>query len=98
MITDVLKQEIKASILTQLGALLVMPALKKLKSLLDPADVGAVPLLGIDGLSFVGHGRSDARALVGALRTAHNACEADLLSSLQTTIKEKLAQAEQTPA
>ena len=92
MITDVLKAELKSSPIIQLGAVLVMPALKKLKGLIDPEDIGAAPLLGIDGLSFVGHGRSNARALVAALRTAQSACNADLLNSLQTVIQEKLAQ------
>jgi phosphate acyltransferase len=94
MITDVLKTELKASPFTQLGAALAMPALKKLKTLIDPEDIGAAPLLGIDGLSFVGHGRSNARALVAALRTAHQACEADLMSSLRNAIQEKLVLSE----
>jgi len=90
MITDILKTELKATPFTQLGAALAMPALKKLKTLMDPEDIGAAPLLGIDGLSFVGHGRSNARALVAALRTAHQACEADLMASLRKAIQEKL--------
>jgi len=95
MITDTLKTELKSSVFTQLGAALAMPALKKLKTLIDPEDIGAAPLLGIDGLSFVGHGRSNALALVAALRTAHQACEADLMNSLRTAIQEKLALSEQ---
>jgi len=94
MITDVLKSELKATLLTQIGAALAMPALKKLKTLIDPEDIGAAPLLGIDGLSFVGHGRSNATALVAALRTAQQACNADLLTSLRNAIPEKLASSE----
>jgi glycerol-3-phosphate acyltransferase PlsX len=94
MITDILKQELMSSPITQLGALLARPALKKLLKLMDPAEIGAAPLLGIDGLSFVGHGRSNAGALVGALRTAHQACEADLMTSLRSIIQEKLSQTE----
>jgi phosphate acyltransferase len=90
MITDILKTEIKASLVSKLGALLIMPALNKLKALLDPAEIGAAPLLGIDGLSFVGHGRSDARALVSAIRTAHQASQANLMDSLRTAIQQKL--------
>lgn len=90
MITEILKKELKSSVITQLGAAMAMPALKNLKKVMDPSEIGAAPLLGIDGLSFVGHGRSDAYALVGALRTAYNACEADLLPSLRTAIQEKL--------
>jgi glycerol-3-phosphate acyltransferase PlsX len=71
---------------------LAKPAFGEIKKLLDPAEVGAAPLLGIDGLVFVGHGRSDARALVNAIRTARQAVQADLLSALHAAIQERLAQ------
>ena len=57
---------------------------------MDPGEVGAAPLLGINGLVFVGHGRSDARALVSAIRVARQAVNANLLSALQTGIQAKL--------
>jgi glycerol-3-phosphate acyltransferase PlsX len=74
------------------GALLAKPAFTALKRMLDPAEVGAAPLLGIDGLVFVGHGRSDARAMISAIRVARQAVEADLLGALKVTLQEKLAQ------
>jgi phosphate acyltransferase len=97
MITDILKKEIKSSIVSQMGALLVLPALNKLKAMLDPSEIGAAPLLGIDGLSFVGHGRSDSRALVSAIRTAHQASQANLMNSLRVAIQDKLASTESAP-
>ena len=51
--------------------------------MLDPAEVGAAPLLGVNGLVFVGHGRSDAYAMVSAIRTVRQAVQADLLTALQ---------------
>ena len=57
---------------------------------MDPGEVGAAPLLGINGLVFVGHGRSDARALVSAIRVARQAVGADLLAALRTELKDKL--------
>ena len=59
---------------------------------MDPAEVGAVPLLGIDGLVFVGHGRSEAPALVNAIRVARQAIEVDLMTALRAAIQEKLTQ------
>ncbi|HNS36342.1 MAG TPA: hypothetical protein PKM01_01065, partial [Anaerolineaceae bacterium] len=52
----------------------------------------AAPLLGVNGLVFVGHGRSDARALVSAIRAAREAVQADLLGAMRTAIQEQLAQ------
>lgn len=91
LMTDILKQELKSTPITTLGALLAKPAFNRLKALLDPAEVGAAPLLGIDGLVFVGHGRSDARALVSALGVANHAIEINLLASIRTAIQDRLA-------
>ncbi len=59
--------------------------------MMDPGETGAAPLLGIDGLVFVGHGRSDARALTSALNVAHASVQANLLDSLRSGIQDKLA-------
>lgn len=92
LISDTLKQELVASLRTKIGAALAMPALNKLRKMMDPGEVGAAPLLGINGLVFVGHGRSDAHALVSAIRTARQAVQADLLSHLRGAIQSRLEQ------
>jgi len=51
-------------------------------------------LLGIDGLVFVGHGRSDSRALVSAIRLARQAVEADLLKAMRSAIQEQISRSE----
>lgn len=91
LLVDVLRQELMSSLQTKIGAALARPAFNVLKKMMDPAEVGAIPLLGIDGLVFVGHGRSDARALVNAIRVARQAVGADLLKALREAIQEKLS-------
>ncbi|MHC1784707.1 MAG: phosphate acyltransferase PlsX [Anaerolineaceae bacterium] len=91
LITEVLKEELKSSFITTLGALLAKPAFGKIKKMMDPGEIGAAPLLGIDGLAFVGHGRSDARAILSALRVAHTAIEINLIDSLREGIGSRLA-------
>jgi len=91
LITDILKEELTASARTKVGALLAKPAFGKIKKMLDPAEVGAAPLLGIDGLVFIGHGRSDARALLSAIRVARQAVEANLLEAVRSAIQVRLA-------
>jgi phosphate acyltransferase len=87
LITEILKQELMSSLATKIGALLAKPAFSKIKKLVDPSEVGAAPLLGIDGLVFVGHGRSDSHAIVSAIRLAHQTINIGLIQS----IKEKFA-------
>ncbi|MGV8050565.1 MAG: phosphate acyltransferase PlsX [Anaerolineaceae bacterium] len=86
LILETLKAELMSSTRTKIGAALSKPAFSKVKKMLDPAETGAAPLLGVDGLVFVGHGRSDARAMVSAVNQAKIAIEANLLSSLRGAI------------
>lgn len=90
MITDVLKEELMSSTRTKLGAFLAKPAFARMKNLIDPSEVGAAPLLGVDGLVFVGHGRSDARAIVSSLLLAEKAIKNGLLVNIKKNISEKL--------
>ena len=92
LIIDMLRQELMPAPRTKIGALLAKPAFDNIKRMIDPGEVGAAPLLGIDGLVFIGHGRSDARALVSAIRTARQAVEANLLGALRGAIQERLQQ------
>lgn len=90
-ITDRLREELMASWRTKLGALLAKPAFAGLRKDLDPREVGAVQLLGLNGLVFVAHGRSDAPALVSAVKAARRSVEVDLLGSLRTSIEQGLS-------
>ncbi len=92
LITDTIKVEMMSSLRTKIGALLAKPAFGAIKRMMDPGEVGAAPLLGIDGLVFVGHGRSDAKAMLSAIRTARQAVSADLLTALRSAIEERIAQ------
>ncbi len=73
-----------------LGGLLIKPAMSGIKKLMDPSEEGAAPLLGVNGLVFIGHGRSDENAIKNAVRVAKNAAEANILKSIQTAIEESL--------
>lgn len=90
LILDTLKQELISSTRTKIGALLAKPAFKQIRKLLDPSEIGAVPLLGINGLVFVGHGRSDAQAITNAIKVTHQAIKSNLLEELSNAIQKLL--------
>jgi glycerol-3-phosphate acyltransferase PlsX len=92
LITDMLREELMKTNRTKVGGLLARPAFGQIKQLLDPRETGAAPLLGIDGLVFIGHGRSDSYALLNAIRVARQAVEAGLLQAIRTAIQERLAE------
>ena len=91
LLVDVLREQLTSSTRTKIGALLAKPAFAEIKRMMDPAEVGAAPLLGVNGLVFVGHGRSDGRAILSATRTARQAVQVDLLGALRVAIQDKIA-------
>jgi len=76
--------------LAMLGGALIRPAMGKVRKLLDPSEEGAAPLLGVNGLVFIGHGRSDAFAIKSAVRVAKEAAEAKVLDAMKSAIEESL--------
>jgi phosphate acyltransferase len=89
---ETMKEKLTAApLLVKIGAVLVKPTLQSLRKLLDSSEEGAAPLLGINGLVFIGHGRSDALAIKNAVRVAKQAVEANVLASLRDEISRSLA-------
>ena len=88
--TDLLKENISANLIRKLGYLLSKQAFTVLKSKMDPAEVGAAMLLGVNGPVFVGHGHSNSRAMVSAVLRARSAVDAGLLPALRVEIQDKL--------
>ncbi len=91
LVVDKIREAIKTGgPLALLGGMLVKPALGKIKKLLDPSEEGAAPLLGVNGLVFIGHGRSNDVAIKNAIRVANAAARANVLESMKTAIEERL--------
>jgi glycerol-3-phosphate acyltransferase PlsX len=95
MLIDSLKQELMGSLRTKIGAVLAKPAFGSLRKMLDPSEIGAAPLLGVDGLVFKAHGRSDARAMISAIGTVRQAVDSDLLTKIRVAIQEQVQKLEE---
>lgn len=88
LLTDKIRETITGgSLLTKLGGLLIRPAMSSVRKILDPSEYGAAPLLGVNGLVFIGHGRSNARAVQVAVRVAKEAVEARVLEAMKSAIE-----------
>jgi glycerol-3-phosphate acyltransferase PlsX len=73
-----MKRELRRSLVARAGALLLKPALGRMRRRLDYAEYGGAPLLGVDGISIIGHGRSSAKAVKNAIRAAKISVERDV--------------------
>jgi glycerol-3-phosphate acyltransferase PlsX len=67
---ELVRRQVKVNLLAKIGALLLAPAFKDLKKNLDYAEYGGAPLLGIDGVSIICHGKSSPKAIKNAVGMA----------------------------
>jgi glycerol-3-phosphate acyltransferase PlsX len=78
----VIEKEIRSGTLTTMGGLLAKPALVKTKKLLDYSEIGGAPLLGVNGVVIIGHGRSNAKAVKNGIGVAKRAAEGRMLQAI----------------
>ncbi|MBC7264247.1 MAG: phosphate acyltransferase PlsX [Chloroflexi bacterium] len=90
LILTVLEREIKARPLAVLGALLARNAFRAVKRALDYSEYGGGPLLGVNGVVIVGHGRSNAKAVKNAVRVAMQSVQANLIGHIRSVIEASL--------
>jgi phosphate acyltransferase len=83
-----LKQHIEKSFKKKLGYLLMKEAFDELIKKTDYSEIGGAPLLGVDGVCVICHGRSDGRAIKNAISMAAGFVEKDLNESIKETMIE----------
>jgi phosphate acyltransferase len=64
------RREIGEHVLAKMGAFLLKPSLRRFKDRIDYSSHGGAPLLGVNGVAIIGHGRSTPKAVRNALRVA----------------------------
>jgi len=82
-----LKRHLLSNPLGKLGILLLLPTLKRFKKDLDYAEYGGAPLLGVNGVVIIGHGRSNAKAIKNAIRVAKEEVERKFNEKILEAIK-----------
>lgn len=86
-----IKQEFQTNLLTKLGALAAMPALKGFKNKLDPRKFNGAIFLGLRGVVVKSHGGTDAVGFSYALEEAFHEAKADSLARIQEGVADQLA-------
>ena len=89
MVTMLVKDAIKSNIISMLGGILVRKSIQNTARTLDPNEHGGAPLLGLNGIVVVGHGRSNSRAIRSAIKVAGKAAKHDLLGELQAALEKQ---------
>ncbi len=94
MMSDLIRGEVVKSPIAVLGGLLLRPVFASIRGKLDPTEVGGAPMLGLDGVAIVGHGRSNGRAIRSAINVARTAVEGKMVETIRAELAAQLSESE----
>ena len=86
-IFQILKDEIKQSLLSKIGATLLKPCFYRLKKHIDWQEYGGAPLLGVKGCVIISHGKSDSRAIKNAIFQAINFSQSQINEVIENELE-----------
>ena len=82
-IGGMLKKAIKSSLRSQVGYVLSKEAFDSFRKRTDSSEYGGAPLLGVNGITIIGHGRSNAVGVKNAIRVASELCRSRFNEKLE---------------
>jgi phosphate acyltransferase len=88
MVKQMLREEIMRTPISKVGGLLIKNAVNRMSKRTDYEEIGGAPLLGVDGIVIIGHGRSNAKAVRSALRVAANAAEKGVVDAIEDGLQQ----------
>jgi glycerol-3-phosphate acyltransferase PlsX len=68
------------------GLVLLYPAARRIWKRVDWREVGGAPLLGVNGVVVIGHGRSDVKAIQSMIRMAEKSVQQDLVGAISVAL------------
>src|ERR1019366_5751184 len=80
LVSTLLREALKSTVTSQVGALLSRRAFNDFKKRLDYSEYGGAPLLGVRGVCIVGHGSSNEKAVMNGIRVAAEFAQAEVNS------------------
>lgn len=94
-IGGLMKESVRnGGMLAKLGAMLLVPTLKKLAKKLDVDENGGAPLLGVNGCVLIAHGSSNAKSIDSAIRIGKEYVDSDVVSRIKESIQRDSTQTE----
>ena len=85
-----IRENIGENLIRKLGYLMMRPAFRALKRRVDYAEYGGAPLIGIDGISIISHGRSSDRAVKNAIRVAAELAKSEVNKHIHEDIEKNM--------
>lgn len=88
LMSNLIREEIMSGTMTKIGGLLARPAFERVRKQVDPFEVGGAPLLGVNGVVIIGHGRSNDKAIKNAIGQARKAVTGGVIEAIATGLQE----------
>jgi glycerol-3-phosphate acyltransferase PlsX len=86
LVSVLLRESLKSTVTSQVGALLSRKAFNEFKKRLDYSEYGGAPLLGVRGVCIVGHGSSNEKAVMNGIRVAAEFAQAEVNSGIELAL------------
>ncbi len=86
LISDFMREALTSSILSKIGALLAMGALRRLQKRIDPRRVNGGVFLGLNGTVVKSHGSADATGVAAALKLAFDLAKSGFTERLAARV------------
>jgi glycerol-3-phosphate acyltransferase PlsX len=90
-IAGMLKKALQSSLRAQVGYVLSRNAFAEFRKKIDYSEYGGAPLLGVRGVTIIGHGRSNANAIKNAIRVAAELCRARVNEKIEQELSATVA-------
>lgn len=84
--SGLLREELSSTITTRVGSLLTQRAMRHFMRRVDYSEYGGAPLLGVAGITIVGHGRSSAKAVRNAVAMAYRFASGQFIQRVEQEI------------
>jgi glycerol-3-phosphate acyltransferase PlsX len=96
-IFEILKKEIKRKFIYKVGAMLMKRVFTGLKKKMNPDEFGGAPLLGVNGVVIICHGKTNPTAIYNAIKVAGNLASSNIVENIAKNmelLKEKMSDTE----
>jgi len=81
-VSTIMKEALTSGVQARLGAMVAYPALKQMRTRIDPSSVNGGPLLGLNGIVVKSHGGADARGFGNAVKVAADLARSDYAAQI----------------
>lgn len=82
-IFSLLREELKKDLRARAGSFLLVPTFRRFRRRIDSSEYGGAPLLGVNGVCMISHGRSTGKAIRNAIRAAEGCVNSQVIAHIR---------------